>query len=74
MKAYAPTRITVDSSSIAAIGFSADAQLLDVQFRRGPSYRYFHVPYEVFAAFLAAPSKGRFFNTYVRPSFAHQRL
>jgi hypothetical protein len=74
MKANAPTRIAVDSSSIAAVGFSAGAHTLEVQFHRGPTYRYFHVPYQVFAAFLAAPSKGRFFNSYVRPRFVCQRV
>lgn len=74
MEPYASARVPVDSSTIAAIAFAPGAHVLDVQFKRGPTYRYFQVPYEVWAAFLVAPSKGRFFNTYVKPWFRHQRL
>ena len=73
MQAYAFTRIAVDSRSIATLGYDPIAGVLEVAFRRGPVYRYLHVPWMLLAAFLAAPSKGAFFNTYVRDRFPHQR-
>jgi len=54
-------RIPVDSSSIASIGY--EDHVLEVEFRQtGEIYRYFDVPHEEYAAFLAAESKGTYLN------------
>lgn len=67
-------RLRVDSSSIAAIGYDRQARLLHVEFRSGARYRYREVPEAVFAAFLNAESKGRYFAQYVRGKFAYERI
>mgnify|MGYP001236570536 CR=1 FL=1 len=71
---HLPTpRTPFDSSSIKAAGYSADASTLEIEFQNGATYKYFEVPPAVFQAFLAAESKGRYFNTVVRGAFIYQR-
>ena len=56
-------RIWIDSSSIASIGYEAVTRALEIEFREsGDVYRYFDVPEEEYAAFLAAESRGTYLN------------
>ena len=56
-------RVWVDSSSIASIGYEAPTRELELEFREsGDVYRYFDVPGEEYAAFMAAESKGTYLN------------
>ncbi|HXH08891.1 MAG TPA: KTSC domain-containing protein [Alphaproteobacteria bacterium] len=64
----------LDSSSLAAVGYDPQSQTLEVEFRTGRTYRYFHVPLSVHQALLAAPSKGRFFVAEIRTRFPHTRI
>ncbi len=41
---------------------------LSLQFRSGAFYLYFAVPQAIYHEFLAAPSKGAYFNRHIRPS------
>lgn len=66
-------RIPVDSAVIASVVYSADAAL-DIDFTSGARYRYFAVPAQVFHEFLAADSKGGFFNRRIRPCYQHAKL
>lgn len=49
-------------------------QVMEVVFRRGAVYRYVGVPALLFASFLVAASKGRFFNSNVRNQYAFTRV
>ena len=62
------------SSSLASIGYSPTQAALDVEFKHGAVYRYLDVPAEVFQAFMAAESKGTFFNHAVKEHYSYQRL
>jgi hypothetical protein len=56
-------RIPVRSTSIASIGYLPAERELEIKFRSsGDVYRYFDVPGEEYAAFLAAESKGTYLN------------
>jgi hypothetical protein len=56
-------RIPVRSTSIASIGYLPAERELEIKFRAsGDVYRYFDVPGEEYAAFLAAESKGTYLN------------
>jgi len=68
------TRTAVTSSSLASIGYSPTQALLEIEFRHGAVYRYLGVPTHVFDAFLAAESKGTFFNQAVKDRYPHQRV
>ncbi len=62
----------VESSLLSSIGYWSDGTL-ELKFRSGVSYRYFAVPETVVEAFLAAESKGAYFNRHVRDRFPCQR-
>jgi hypothetical protein len=66
--------VAVDSSSIAALSYDAESRVLGVQFRSGAAYRYREVPAAVFAEFLRADSKGRYFAKKVRGKYAFVRV
>ena len=61
----------VESSNIAAAGYDAARQLLVCQYRSGAAYVYRRVPPEKFAAFQAAPSKGKYLQQHVVGHHAH---
>jgi KTSC domain len=56
--------VPVASTAISAIGWRKDG-IISVTFHRGGTYTY-DGDYELFQAFLAAPSKGQFFNSYFK--------
>jgi hypothetical protein len=64
----------VASSSIAAVGYDAAAQILHVRFVSGQAYLYHGVPGQVHAHLLAAESKGAYFNRAIRDVYPFQRL
>ena len=49
-------REPVDSSVIASMGYAADRQILEIEFRTGDVYRYFDVPVEEHLALQRAES------------------
>lgn len=63
----------VESSLLSSIEYSSN-QMLDLTFRSGVTYRYFAVPQTVVEGFIAAESKGAYFNRHVRDRFPYQRL
>jgi hypothetical protein len=56
--------ILVSSSAIHAIGY--DGYTLAVVFHDSGRYDHPGVPYDVYAALMAATSKGTFYNRYIR--------
>jgi len=61
-------RIPVPSTSIASIGYLPAKRELEIEFRAsGDVYRYFDVPGEEYAAFMAAESKGTYLNQVFKP-------
>lgn len=65
--------IHVDSSLIRSVTYGTDATLI-VRFHEGTVYRYFTVPRTVLDQFLAATSKGAYFNRHIRERFPCQRV
>ncbi|MEM6636258.1 MAG: KTSC domain-containing protein [Pseudomonadota bacterium] len=57
----------VSSSAIRQIEWNAG--VLSVWFRESGRYDYFGVPKELFEAFLAAPSKGAFYNDQIKDQY-----
>jgi hypothetical protein len=61
-------RVSVDSSSIASIGYAREQQVLELEFRQsGEVYQYFDVTADEHTAFLAAESKGTYLNLHFKP-------
>jgi len=64
----------VDSDTVAALGYDEAHRWLDVKFVRGHTYRYLNVPPEISSSFATAPSKGQYFNDYIRGAFLYTVL
>ena len=67
-------RETIDSSAIEAVQYDAARRRLDVELTNRRAYRYFDVPAEVYRSFMAADSKGRFYNDEIRDEYEYARL
>lgn len=59
---------------ITSVGYSSDAELLEVEFTDGTVYEYYNVPAFVFERLLQAPSIGKFFHAEIRSSYANSKL
>jgi hypothetical protein len=58
------------STAIARIEYDDLSHLLQVTFTTGRTYTYDGVPRDVYASFVNAPSKGQFFNAYIRDRYS----
>lgn len=63
----------VNSSTIIAIGFDEKQNLLQVQFKSG-TYQYHDVKKEIYTAFLASDSKGKYLFKNIRGSYRFERI
>ena len=59
----------VESTTLAMVAYDDDRELLQLEFRSRAIYQYFGVPSAVHAALLRAPSKGNYFNRFIRGRF-----
>lgn len=64
----------VDSTAIRAIDYDARARTLFIRFIDDDLYAYFDVPEAIYAAFLAADSKGGFFADWIRTRCAFHKV
>jgi hypothetical protein len=64
-----PDRIPLVSTTLASAAYDPTTCLLELEFRSGALYRYFSVPAFLYRDLLAADSKGRFFNRFIRDRF-----
>jgi KTSC domain len=62
-------RIPVESTALAAVGYSKRLRALEIEFRNGAIYRYLKVDPGVYDALLKAPSKARFYDENIRHKF-----
>lgn len=71
--------VNVTSSNVYAIGYDPEGQNLFVIFQDptggpGRKYAYYHVMPDVWAAFQAAPSKGKFVWAHLRDKYSYNEL
>ena len=59
-------RQRVESTAIAAIGYSKRRQILEIEFVNGAIYRYLGVPPAVHRDLMSAESKARFYDSNIR--------
>jgi len=62
-------RTPLNSSTLASAAYDATTCLLQLEFRSGALYQYFSVPASLYRDLLAADSKARFFNRFIRDRF-----
>jgi hypothetical protein len=64
----------VQSSVMTFVKYDDDTGELDITFTSGKTYRYLHVPVEVYDGLLDAESKGEFFNDNIKDSFVYSEV
>ena len=62
-------RLPVESTALAAAGYSKRLRALEIEFRNGAIYRYLDVEPAVYEALLNARSKARFYNNNIRRKY-----
>jgi hypothetical protein len=65
---------TVESATLARVGYDEAQELLQLEFGSRAVYLYFGVPAAVHEALLGAPSKGRYFNGTIRGRFPYRQI
>lgn len=69
--------ISVDSSSIARIGYDEKTETLEVTFITGLKYRYYRVPEAVAEEFMYHPpdgSYGRYLNFNIKGTYGYTKI
>jgi hypothetical protein len=69
-----PTRVSLDSTTLAAAAYDDRREKLQLDFRDGTRYAYSGVTADLYRALLCASSKGLFFNRYIRDHFPYAKL
>ena len=61
--------VRVISSAIAAVGYDAAARRMKIRFTSGNVYDFCGVPEHVHAGLMSAPSKGAYYNDYIKDRY-----
>jgi hypothetical protein len=67
-------RIVVSSSNIMSAGYDLGSETLEIEFQNGAVYQYYNVSSHLYEQFQAAPSKGQFFNAYIKNAVPFSRV
>lgn len=62
-------RTTVESTTLASVGYLPQVATLEIEFLNGAVYQYFAVAQQVSEALLNADSKGAFFNEHIKGKY-----
>jgi hypothetical protein len=61
--------ISVRSAAIRAVGYEPSTQRMRITFIEGHSYDFCGVPSLIYVALLQAPSKGGYYNRYIKDRY-----
>ena len=64
----------VSSSTVMSIGYDRQTETLEIEFGSGRVYQYYGVPDRLHVEIMQTPSKGQFFNTYIRDRYPYSRV
>src|SRR6266513_2208447 len=62
-------RQPVQSTAVAAVGYSKRHHILEIEFVNGAIYRYLDVPLSVHRDLMSAESKARFYDSKIRKHY-----
>jgi hypothetical protein len=74
MTATTSSRVSLDSTTLAAAAYDDRRAELRLDFCDGARYAYAGVAPELFRNLICATSKGAFFNRYIRGHFPYAKL
>jgi len=67
-------RQNVSSSNLASIGYDAQNEILEVEFKHGGVYQYFDVPENIYDELMNASSHGVYFSANIRNDYEYSKL
>jgi KTSC domain len=67
-------RQQVQSTAIAAVGYSKGRHILEIKFANGAAYRYLDVSPSVYRDLMAAESKTRYYQAYIKGNYRSLRV
>lgn len=67
-------RTPVNSSTIAAIGYSKPRQILEVEFISGEVYQYLGVPESIYNGIMSASSRGHYLHYQVKGIYKFRKV
>ena len=67
-------RQPVDSSNLRSVGYDAEQQILEIEFKSGSVYQYFNVPATVYEALMSASSKGTYHSQWIKYSYRYAQV
>lgn len=67
-------RAPLDSSALAAAGYSKRLHILEIEFCNGALYRYLQVPPLVYRDFMSAESKAGYYDWNIKGQYRSLRL
>ena len=67
-------RQPVRSSNIRSVGYEANVQGLELEFRSGGIYRYAGVPEKIYSNLMRAESKGSYFHNQIKDRYPFTRM
>jgi hypothetical protein len=63
----------VNSSSLAAIGYDTESQILTVEFRKSGTYEFFDVPESAYQELMSSGSHGEYFARNIRGKYRYAK-
>ncbi len=67
-------RHAVQSTAIAAVGYSKRRHILEIEFVNGAIYRYLDVPSSVYRDLMSAESQARFYDFNIKKKYRSVRI
>lgn len=67
-------RQSVSSSNLAAVGYDAGSETLEIEFNNGRIYQYYNVPEFMYDNLMAAPSVGVYFNAEIKNAYTCSQI
>ena len=73
IKTEAMEREPVTSTNVVSLGYDAESETLEVEFKSGV-YQYYNVPQSIYDEMIASESIGKFLNVYIKPVYPYARV
>ena len=67
-------RQSVSSSNLASIGYDAENEILEIEFKHGGIYQYFDVPENVYDELMNADSQGVYFSANIKNEYEFEKM
>jgi len=68
------TRIAVNSSNLASVGYEEESKTLEIEFNSGSIYQYFNVPFQEYQNLMQADSHGKYFDRNIKHNYSYRKV